>query len=95
MTLLDGTKKIARRASLPHPQEFVVRNDCPCGSTIGPIISSNTGIRAVDIGMPQLSMHSIREMMGVADLTNFLTLAKAFYGDFRAVDEMIEGDGQW
>lgn len=45
--------------------------------------------------MPQLSMHSIREMMGVADLTNFLTLAKAFYGDFRAVDEMIEGDGQW
>jgi aspartyl aminopeptidase len=88
-------REIARRASLPHPQEFVVRNDCPCGSTIGPIISSNTGIRAVDIGMPQLSMHSIREMMGVADLTNFLTLAKAFYGDFRAVDEMIEGDGQW
>ena len=72
-----------------------MRNDCPCGSTIGPIISSNTGIRAVDIGMPQLSMHSIREMMGVADLTNFLALSKAFYQDFRAVDEMREGDGQW
>lgn len=34
-----------------------VRNDCPCGSTIGPTISALTGIRTVDIGMPQLSMH--------------------------------------
>ena len=84
-------REIARRASLPHPQEFVVRNDCPCGSTIGPIISSNTGIRAVDIGMPQLSMHSIREMMGVADLSNFLALSRAFFKDFRAVDDMLLG----
>ena len=29
------------------PQEFTVRNDCACGSTIGPIISANTGMRAV------------------------------------------------
>ena len=59
-------RELARNAGLPI-QEFVVRNDCPCGSTIGPIISANTGIRAVDIGMPQLSMHSCREMMGIAD----------------------------
>jgi aspartyl aminopeptidase len=36
------TREIARRAGVPI-QEFVVRNDCPCGSTIGPIITSNTG----------------------------------------------------
>ena len=34
-------------------QEFVVRNDCPCGSTIGPIISTATGMRCVDVGVPQ------------------------------------------
>ena len=33
-------RELARRNSLPPPQEFVVRNDCPCGSTIGPIISA-------------------------------------------------------
>ena len=84
-------RELARRASLAPPQEFVVRNDCPCGSTIGPIISANTGIRAVDIGMPQLSMHSIREMMGVADLTYARDLFNAFYADFRNVDDMIDG----
>ena len=34
-------------------QEFVVRNDCPCGSTIGPIISTATGMRCVDVGVAQ------------------------------------------
>ena len=57
-------REIARRGALPPPQEFVVRNDCPCGSTIGPIIAAATGMRAVDVGMPQLAMHSVRQMIG-------------------------------
>ena len=65
-------KEVARKAGLPPVQEFVVRNDCGCGSTIGPIISSSTGIRAIDMGCPQLSMHSIRETMGIADCKLFL-----------------------
>jgi len=60
-------REIAKRAGLPPVQEFIVRQDCGCGSTIGPIISSATGIRAIDMGCPQLSMHSIRETMGVCD----------------------------
>jgi aspartyl aminopeptidase len=65
-----------------------VRNDCPCGSTIGPIISANTGIRAVDLGMPQLSMHSIREMMGGADLTFAHKLFTTFFKEFRNIDRL-------
>lgn len=44
-----------------------VKNDSGCGSTIGPPISTLSGIRTVDVGSPQLSMHSIREVMGVDD----------------------------
>lgn len=83
-------REIARRSNLPPVQEFIVRQDCGCGSTIGPLISSSTGIRAIDMGCPQLSMHSIRETMGVCDLTNGLNLFKSFFVHFRDVDESIE-----
>ena len=83
-------REIARVAGLPPVQEFIVRQDCGCGSTIGPIISTATGIRAIDMGCPQLSMHSIRETMGVCDLTNGLNLFKAFFKHFREVDDAVE-----
>eukprot|EP00588_Corethron_pennatum_P036054 CAMPEP_0194347506 /NCGR_PEP_ID=MMETSP0171-20130528/106028_1 /TAXON_ID=218684 /ORGANISM="Corethron pennatum, Strain L29A3" /LENGTH=482 /DNA_ID=CAMNT_0039114765 /DNA_START=141 /DNA_END=1589 /DNA_ORIENTATION=+ len=82
-------REVARKGWIGPLQDFVVRNDCGCGSTIGPIIASNTGIRTVDAGMPQLSMHSIRETMGIADLTHGLQLFKAFYQHFREVDNKL------
>lgn len=83
-------REIARRAGLPPVQEFIVRQDCGCGSTIGPAISKETGIRTIDMGCPQLSMHSIRETMGVCDLTNGLDMFKAFFEHFSEVDATIE-----
>jgi aspartyl aminopeptidase len=83
-------REIARKAKLPPVQEFIVRQDCGCGSTIGPVISAATGIRTIDMGCPQLSMHSIRETMGICDLTNGLALFKAFFEHFRDVDNSVE-----
>jgi aspartyl aminopeptidase len=48
-------------------QEFTVRADQGCGSTVGPIIATLSGILTIDVGTPQFSMHSIREMMGAHD----------------------------
>lgn len=84
-------RELARREGVPL-QSYIVRNDMPCGSTIGPILSANTGVRAVDVGMPQLSMHSIRETMGAADLTYASRLLLAFYRDFREVDSELKVD---
>jgi len=82
-------RELARRAGAPV-QEFVVRNDCPCGSTIGPIISARVGIRTVDLGIPSLSMHSIRETMGVEDVATNCRLFATFYREFGRLDQSCQ-----
>ncbi|MDF2549676.1 MAG: putative aspartyl aminopeptidase [Chlamydiales bacterium] len=52
-------------------QSFVTRGDMPCGSTIGPLFAAKTGIRTVDLGIPQLSMHSAREVIAIQDYLTF------------------------
>lgn len=51
-----------------EPQYFVTRGDLPCGSTIGPLTATRTGVSTVDVGIPILSMHSIREQCALADV---------------------------
>jgi aspartyl aminopeptidase len=51
-----------------EPQHFVTRSDLRGGSTIGPVIAADLGVRAVDVGAPMLSMHSCREMAGTLDV---------------------------
>jgi len=48
-------------------QYFVTRSDMGCGSTIGPITASKTGIDTIDVGVPTYAMHSIRELCGSDD----------------------------
>jgi aspartyl aminopeptidase len=59
-------------------QRYEHRADLPCGSTIGPMTSARTGIPTVDVGAPQLAMHSAREFMGANDVAAYAAALRAF-----------------
>lgn len=84
-------KEVAKLHDLPI-QDFVVRNDMGCGSTIGPILASGVGIRTVDCGIAQLSMHSVREICGTEDIDIAYRHFKAFYSSFSSVDRKLTVD---
>lgn len=71
-------RRVCERRKLPF-QTIVVRSDMACGTTIGPITAARLGIRTVDIGVPQLGMHSIRELAGVEDQHTLISALKGFY----------------
>jgi aspartyl aminopeptidase len=66
-----------RQAGVPL-QRYEHRADLPCGSTIGPMTAARTGIPTVDVGAPQLAMHSARELMGATDVGAYAAALAAF-----------------
>lgn len=79
-------KRIAEKCG-SQLQLFHIRNDGRSGGTIGPMTSAATGIRAVDAGIPQLSMHSIRATTGSLDPGLGVKLYKGFFDHFEEVDK--------
>ncbi len=71
-------KYLCKKADTPY-QEFVMRNDMACGSTIGPMTSAALGVPTVDVGIPQLGMHSIRETVGRDDFFFLLKTLQTFF----------------
>lgn len=71
-------RSVCADAGLPL-QTYHHRNDLPCGSTIGPATAAALGVATLDIGAPQLAMHSIRELAGAADVGHLIdTLTAAW-----------------
>lgn len=77
-------RQVANKCNVPL-QDFVVRNDSPCGSTIGPIMSARLGMATVDVGGPQLSMHSIREMCCTSSVQQAVDLYKELFRSYPSV----------
>ena len=68
---------LCRREGIPL-QYFVNRSDMSGGSTLGSVLSAHLAMRAMDVGLPVLAMHSARELMGGADQTSLEKLTTAF-----------------
>ena len=60
-------------------QVFVNNSNEIGGTTIGPLSASHLDIEAVDLGVPILSMHSIREMCGTYDVFYLKEIAKEYF----------------
>ena len=67
-------------------QVFQIRNDVRSGGTVGPMLSSAVGVRAIDVGQPEMSMHSIRAGTGSLDPGLGVKLYKGFFDFYEEVD---------
>lgn len=68
---------ICQEAGVPV-QRYSNRADLPGGSTLGNISTAHLSVPTVDIGLPQLAMHSVCETAGAAD-TDLLVKAMTAY----------------
>ncbi len=77
--------RLCRQAGVPV-QTFANRSDVVGGSTLGNLSNTQVSVHAVDIGMPQLAMHSSYETGGVRDTAYGIAALKAFFEADIAID---------
>ena len=76
---------ICNDAEIPY-QTFANRSDSPGGSTLGNLSNTQVSMHGVDVGLPQLAMHSSFETIGVRDVTLATRALKAFYNADLRID---------
>ena len=81
-------RSICGKAGVPT-QVFTNHSDIAGGSTLGNISALQVPVPCVDIGLPQLAMHSSYETAGVKDLEYMIIAMKGFYE--AATEEMENG----
>ena len=78
--LSDGLlRRIAEGAGVKL-QSYFNRADLPGGSTLGSISDTRVSVPTVDIGLPQLAMHSANESMAAKDFVDMKKLFSKFFG---------------
>lgn len=79
-------RKICEKAGV-NTQSYCNRADIPGGSTLGHISLAHVSVPTVDIGLPQLAMHSCYETAAVSDAADLETAMTAYYGTTLEVSE--------
>lgn len=69
---------VCERAGVPV-QRFTNRSDMLGGSTLGNIANTHVSMNTVDVGLPQLAMHSAYETAGTRDIAYMIDALNAFY----------------
>jgi len=72
-------------------QRFANRSDVLGGSTLGNIANTHASMNTVDIGLPQLAMHSAYETAGVKDVDYMVDALRKFY----QTQIIVEADGEY
>ena len=71
--------RVCREAGAPL-QRYSNRPDLPGGSTLGNIAMAHLSVPAVDIGLPQLAMHSACEVAGAKDTGELVKAMTVYFG---------------
>ena len=72
-------RKVCQKANV-NVQTYCNRADIPGGSTLGNISLSQVSVPTVDIGLPQLAMHSCYETVAAQDALDLESAMAAYYG---------------
>ena len=70
-----------RAAGVKH-QTYYNRADMPGGSTLGSIANTKVSVSTVDVGLPQLAMHSAVETAGACDLFDMISVLTRLYSSY-------------
>ena len=81
---------VCEEAGVPF-QRYANRADMPGGSTLGNIANTQVSLNTVDIGLPQLAMHSSYETAGAKDTEYYVKALSCFYGK----KLFMESDGEY
>ena len=71
-------RAVCEKADVPY-QSFANRSDSPGGSTLGNISAGRVSVPTVDVGLPQLAMHSCWETAGAVDADYMVSAMAAFF----------------
>ena len=83
----DGILRVIAERCGEKLQSFYSRADMLCGSTLGSISDTRVSIPSVDIGIPQLAMHSSTETAAISDIDSMAKLLRELYSSSLSTSE--------